>query len=181
MERKVFRSLVILAGVLIQTSFIAVIFPPHTYPNLILVTIIAWTITAGFEKIWLWVIGLGVFWDLISFSILGENVISFILVAYIVSFLSRRLILERRSSGFLIAILLVVVSTFFYNIFNIIFLEMFEVAGDFLWRVDLIGFFKNSIIQSILNIPLFGIVYILLSKANKYFSFYDNRVKIKNK
>ena len=74
MEIKITRLVLILAGVLVQTSVLTIIFPPGKTPNIILLIIIAWTIVAGFEKIWPWAITAGIIADLAFFDPLEVDI-----------------------------------------------------------------------------------------------------------
>ncbi len=171
MEKKTIRAIIIILAVLIQVSFLAVVFPQHKVPSIILALVVSWTIISGFQKIFPWVILLGFFLDIASFQIVGINIILLVMISYFVSFFSRRFLLEHRVWGTLVIIFFIIVSTFFYYSVNVFIADSENVLANISPG--------NAEIQIIVNLILFLIIYFPLRKIEEFLAFYDRKVKIK--
>lgn len=172
------RTALSLVTALLQVSFLPVVFPQHQIPNIAILLCISWTILVGFEKIWPAIIVLGIFVDLVSFSIVGRNVIFLIAISYFVSFFSRRFLVENRKWGRLVVIFFVIFSTFIYSIFNVLIFT----GGEIQEKIALIrsndSILSNFLIQSIFSVILFYLMFHLLERLEEYLRFRENNVKI---
>lgn len=171
------RIAVVIVAVVLQASFFNLVLSRNLFIDLLPLLVLAWVIMMGFEKIWPWVVALGIFADLIYFERVGVNVIFFISIAYGISFFSRRFMIERRLAGFLVTSLFVIISFVFLDIGRLITLENFSfsgayesLAGVFLW--------KKILFQSVINILFFYVVYYCLTKIEKNIENYDNKIKV---
>lgn len=171
MEKRIIRTIIIILAVLIQTSFLAVVFPQYAVPSVILALVISWTIISGFQQILFWVILLGFFLDIFSFQAVGTNIIILAIISYFISFFSRRFLVEHKGWGALTVVFLVAISTAFYFFINLIMSSPASIlTGVFL---------KNVLIQIIINPILLAVIYFPLKKMEEFLSFYDQRIKIK--
>lgn len=171
MEKKTIRTIIIILVVLIQVSFLAVVFPQHKVPSIALALVVSWTIISGFQQIFLWIILLGFFLDIVSFQTVGINIILLVMISYFVSFFSRRFLLEHRGWGTLVIVFFIIISTFFYYSVNVFIAD----SENALANISP----ENVGIQIIINLILFLIIYFPLRKIEEFLSFYDKRVKIK--
>ncbi len=181
MERKIARFLIILLAVILQISFLPALFSQYQVPQIVLMLVIAWTIISGFRNILPWIVATGVVLDILSFEKIGLSVIAFVIIAYFVSFFSRRFLVESRGWGTLVMVFFIFFSTIFYYLFGIFFanfhLPASSTAYDF-WR-SFVFFQKNVSIQIVFNILLFFLCYLLLARVEEYLSFYGKKVNLK--
>jgi rod shape-determining protein MreD len=181
MERKIVRLIIILLAVIIQISFLPAIFSAFQVPQIVLMLVIAWTIIAGFRNILPWIIMAGFFLDLLSFKTIGLSITVFVLVAYFVSFFSRRFLVESRGWGALVMAFFIFFSTVFYYFFNNFFANLLLSANlltSGFWK-SFIFFQKDVAAQIFFNLLLFFACFFLLSRIENYLSFYEKKVKIK--
>lgn len=143
-----------------------------------LMAAVAWTIVSGFEKIWVYILGLGILIDLLSFERVGENVIIFILAIYFVSFISKRILLQSAGGSFLLVIFIIMAITFFSNFLSFVF-SFFQ--GEVLNFFDggILFFARGVFWESLWNIPSFYFLYWLINRMEKNISFYEKSVKIR--
>lgn len=154
----------ILISVFIQTSVLPVLFGDYQLPNFILMAVVAWTIVYGFSAAFPWVIFCGIVFDLFSYSIVGSNVIIFVLISYLISFLSKRLLIESKGWGSLVIAFFILVSTFFYRIIIILLQGRVQESVS-----SYTGLFQYSTKEAICNIVLFFLIFFVVNKINKYF------------
>lgn len=177
MRSIVIRTLVILIVVILQASFINLALPKNLIIDLLPLVVLAWVVIASFEKIWPWIVALGIFADLISFNKVGINVIFFIILAYAVSFFSRRFLIERRLAGFIFISLFIIATFFFLDIGRIFVVENFSIFDTYEnIKKDLFSW-NRIILQNILNIVFFYIVFFPLNKIEKNIESYENKVR----
>ena len=179
MQSKLIRLGIIFLAILIQISFLPVLFSTNEVPNIILLLIISWTVIMGFDNILIWVIITGIMADLIFFRSVGTSVIFFVVIAYSISFVSRRFLIENKNSGFLIIALFIIFSTILYGFLNIFInsqiIENFR--GSF--GAQLIILQKSILTQIAFNLLLFPLGYFPLVRLEKYLSFYERRISLK--
>lgn len=143
-----------------------------------LMAAVAWTIISGFEKIWVYILGLGVLIDLLAFDRVGENVIIFMLAIYSVSFVSKRLLLASAGWSFLLVILLIVAVTFFSNFLALGF-SLFQSGSVNFARGEFMNFAVGSFRESLWNIPFFYFLYWAINQLEKRLLFYEKAVNIR--
>ncbi len=171
------RSAVVGVAVILQTSFLNLVLSSSLRIDLLPLLVLAWVIIVGFEKIWPWIVVLGIFSDLITFERVGFNVIFFIGIAYGISFSSRRFLVERRLAGFLVTSLFIIVVFLFLDIGRLFALENFSIIQTYEELGELLSW-KKIVFQGILNIILFYAIYYPLSKLEKNIYNHDNKIKV---
>jgi rod shape-determining protein MreD len=97
---------VILLLIIFQTSLLAPWFADYFYPDLILIAVISAVVVFGFQAVWIWVVVAGATMDVLAYSRIGTHVIIFSLVAYAVSFISRRFSVGDRGVGIVLIVVL---------------------------------------------------------------------------
>jgi cell shape-determining protein MreD len=178
MEKKIFRLVTVAIVAFLQAYFFASFSFGGYAVSFALMAAIAWTIISGFDDVWLCIVGLGVFVDLLSFDVVGKNVILFILAVYFVSFISKRLLIENRGWSFLLVIFIVIAVTFFNDLFRASF--FFWQGGIFAFLENGLGrFFKVIMVESFWNVLIFYFLYLVISRMEERLFFYERAVKIK--
>ncbi len=143
-----------------------------------LMAAVAWTIISGFEKIWMYILGLGILIDLLAFDRVGENVVIFILAIYSVSFISKRLLLASAGWSFLLVIFLIVAVTFFSNFLALGF-SLLQIGTMDFFVGNPMEFIWSSFLESLWNIPIFYFLYWAINRLEKRLFFYEKAVKIR--
>jgi rod shape-determining protein MreD len=108
------RSGIVLLASVAQLSFFNVVFPVFP-PSPVLALAVSWTLVRGFVPALPWAVGLGLSVDLLSAHTVGLTSLALVAIAYVVSFLSRRFLLERRGLGTLAIAAVVTAAAFFYQ------------------------------------------------------------------
>lgn len=179
MKSFLLRISIIFSIILFQVNFLNLILSENNLINLSILTLISWIIISGFDKMWPWIILLGFFNDIFLIEKIGSNVIFFILFAYLVSFVSKRFMIERRWSGFLLVAIFILMGNFMGSIFNSLFFELSS-FGEILVH-NTIDYFTNwtSLVwTTIISAICFYIIYIFINKIEKYIERNENRLKI---
>lgn len=178
MREIIIRSGIIIVSIVLQVSFLDLVFTRNLTFELLPLIALAWTIIASFEKIWPWIVALGVLSDMIMFERVGVHVIFFIAVAYLISFFSRRFLIEKKISGFIVITSFIVIIFLALDISRILIAENFSFGNAY----GIIGndvFCVHKIVnQNILNILLFYAVYWFLNKVEKSIERYKNKTEI---
>ena len=172
MKSNLLFFLLIIFLTILQATFLPIIFPTSSTPNLLLMLIISSTLFFDFSVVLKWAIISGMIFDLLAYEKIGFSAIVFVFVAYLVSFFTRRFSIESRLGSFLIIIFLVIVTTFFYR-FSIIIFDYYPI--NILIILKNINFFRNVFLEIIFNSILFVPVFFLVkkSKINNANSMYD--------
>lgn len=171
MLQKIIFFFIIFFAVVLQSAVFSNVFFLGTGPNIALLLIIFWVSREGFEKALGKIILAGFILDLASFHPVGMNIFSFIIVAFLVGFFSKRFLVS--SSGWYAPVLffLIVLGTLANEL---LLAGLFQLAGYFksLPQVNLIFPLSGSIFAKkiFLNILFFPIIYLLLSKNEKFLS-----------
>lgn len=109
--KKIFIYLVLISTVIIaQTSVVPQLFPVANAPSIILSLVVAWTMVSGFMIFLPWLVLLGVLTDLAAFQPVGTTTIVSTLVAYFVSFFSKRFSGDTQGSVPLLLIFFMIVA-----------------------------------------------------------------------
>ena len=92
------KILLVIVIILLQFNFANILFFETIYsPNIILLTVIAWTLVSGFKNIWKWILLLGILTGIVGNYYPGFSVLLFLTISYLTDFLKNRFSLE---SGF---------------------------------------------------------------------------------
>lgn len=159
---------------LLQVSFLSVVFPEYRVPNIGVALVVAWTIHVGFVGILPWVVILGLITDIVGFQSPGVRVILFVVIAYFVSFISRRFLVAHRVWGPAVTVFFLICATALHYFFELL------LAGFDIFLVGKTGLFWETImVQISVNIVLFLAIYFPLGKAEEFIAYYDKQIKIK--
>jgi len=178
MKKFLLRISLVFLIVFLQINFLNLLFSQNYTFNISVLVIIAWLIVAGFEKTWKWIIFLGFLNDIFMGNRIGLNILFFIIFAYTLSFISRRFIIERRFSGFLLVVIFILSGLALSEIFSAIsnnYFHLSDVWSDL--KNDLFSW-KKTLWSNILALICFYFIYELINRMEKHISRFENRLKI---
>lgn len=158
---------IIFLVVIFQTSSIAFLFDLNWMVDVVLMLVLAWTLLDGFEEFFPWVIFIGVLCDLAHFTPIGLHVLILSLLAYGVSFFSKRFSVEIKGTGILVVMFFVAAATLGSRII----LLFWEVDSSAL-LVDLSNFWITLRMFSLTffyNLLIFFFLFFILGKVEKFF------------
>ncbi len=169
MSQKIIIFFIILFAVILQSAVFSNVFFLGTGPNILLLSIIFWVSREGFEKALGKIILVGFVLDLASFHPVGMNIFSFVAVAFLVSFFSKRFLVAS-SSWYMPVLFFLIVLSALAN--ELLLAGLFQLAGYFksLPQAGLIFPLAGSILlkKIFLDILFFPVVYLLLLKNEKF-------------
>ncbi len=117
------RLFFILAVVFFEFSFFDILFPQMGAPLVLIASIVAWVLVSGFPAALFMIIPLALLFDVVSAGMPGALTLYAVPLAYAVSFLSRRLLVEHGGFGMVLHGLFAGMSALGYIIFNFIFFQ----------------------------------------------------------
>lgn len=117
------RLFFILAVVFFEFSFFDILFPQMGAPLVLIASIVAWVLASGFSAALFMIVPLALLFDVLSVGMPGALTLYAVPLAYVISFLSRRLLVERRGFGMVLYAFFVGISALGYVIFNSIFFQ----------------------------------------------------------
>lgn len=111
MKKFFVRFLIIFSAIILQVSSVPLFFDSDWTVDIVLMMVLAWTLVEGFEDFLKWAVLAGLLYDLATFSPVGLSVMIFTILAYSVSFFSKRLSVEIGGSGVLLVVFFVTAAT----------------------------------------------------------------------
>lgn len=159
--------LIIFFSAIFQVVVFSNIFFWSLGPNILLLLVIFWTTQAGFEKALVKNIFAGLMLDLATFCSIGVNVASFSLVAFFISFISKRFLVIARNWRIFILTVTIIFSTLANNLF----LNSLFLVADYFGKTAIgsapIPFFSFILAKEvILNILFFPLVYFFMKRIS---------------
>ncbi len=177
LQKTIIFSIIFLSAIL-QVAFLLNIFYWGIGPNILLLLVIFWTTQEGFESSMLKNISVGFIADLIFFSLVGMNVASFSLVAFLVGFISKRFLVVARNWRIFILAVTIILGTALNNLFLNGIFSVTEYFGRSANSTAPVSFFSIILAKEIvLNILFFPLVYFLLKKIQRSI-FWQGRLAI---
>lgn len=171
MMQKIIIFLIIFLAVILQSAVFSNVFFLGTGPNILLLLIIFWASREGFEKALGKVILTGLILDLVSFHPVGMNIFSFVAVAFLVGFFSKRFLAVSSGWRAPVLIFLVILSALTNEL---LLAGLFQLAGYFKSLPQTNPIFSLSGLllakKIFLDILFFPVVYFLLLKNEKFLS-----------
>lgn len=167
MKKKIIYALVIFLSIMVQTSSAAFFSNSNWLVDVVLMLVLAWTLIDGFDLFLPWAIFAGILYDLVAFSPIGLHVIIFSLLAYCVSFFSKRFSTEIKGMGILLVMFFTAAATIGSR--AIIFFWEF---GDGFFANDFSNFWmmvKFFIPVFFYNLIIFFILYFVIGWIKKFF------------
>ncbi|MEI7621259.1 MAG: rod shape-determining protein MreD [Candidatus Moraniibacteriota bacterium] len=168
MPKKIIYASLILLALLLQLSFLPMLTAGSMAGDAVLMLVLALAVLNGFEASLKWALVAGFLYDLASYATVGQHMLIFLLVAYGVSFFSRRLSVEVKGTGLLFLLGFVVLATFLSTILTAGF-SVFSIAGGLKFLPQAFGSFSFFLLQTICNLGLLLFWYQILRKLNRIF------------
>lgn len=166
MKKRLVYGFVIIVACIIQTSLLPIFFE-RGVPLLLPMMMLAWSLIDGFDDFFWWALFAGIFADLVGPGVIGINVISFVLIIYTASFLSRRFSGDIRGVGVFLMLALVMAATLISAIASLI---SFLPANEFVLDFSRIHIDPVKImLQIVYNAILFFACHIFISRMKKFF------------
>jgi rod shape-determining protein MreD len=162
---KLMIFLIIFFSAIFQLAVFSNVFFWGLGPNILLLLVIFWTTQDGFEKALTRNIFAGFVLDLATFCAVGMNIVSFVLVAFFISFISKRFLVVVRGWRIFVLTATIIFSTLANNLFlNSLFLIANYFGKTAVGNVP-IPFFSFMLVKEVgLNILFFPLVYFLVKK-----------------
>jgi rod shape-determining protein MreD len=168
MKKKFIYCVITIVAILLQTSFLPVVFGRGSVPDAVLMLILALAVLDGFFATFSWAIFIGFLYDLASYSKIGMHVILFLMVVYFVSFFSRRFSFEIKATGIFLfgffVLVAVILSQFLIGIQNSFGLDGVPFSLKSFWGP------LSFILQLFYDGLLFMFWFYLLKKAKTFFA-----------
>jgi rod shape-determining protein MreD len=168
MRQKVQLIIIIFLAVILQVSFFPGLTLGKIIPDVALVLIILWSSRKKFEDIWIWALFSGLILDIAAFNKIGINMISFIIISFMASFLRERFFIAQRRGAFPIALTLVAGGT----ILNWILVSFLT---DFFRSFHL----DQIIIKIFGNLAISIVLYFAIFKFKEIFEINESKLKLR--
>jgi len=147
-------------------------------PNILLLLVIFWVIREGFERALFRNILAGLVLDLSTFYAVGTNIASFVLVAFLISFISKRFLVVVRNWRIFILTVTIIFATLANNLFLNALVYVVNYFGEAVIGSVPVPFFSSLLIKEIiLNVLFFPPVYFFMEKIERS-SLWQTRRKI---
>ena len=170
------RSAIIIGIILFQFNFLNLIFPNNYSVNIILLTVIAWASVAKFEKIWIWILFLGLLTDIIGMGRFGVDGIIFVMLAYLVNFLSKRFLIERRLYEIATVVLFIAMVSLFKNSSDILNFDNLNFGIILEYIKNSLFLWKNLLMEILFSVIMFYLIYTILNKIEQYLIKCENKL-----
>lgn len=167
MRKKIIYFGIILFAILLQLSFLPIINGNNFSADAVLMLVLAVAVLDGFAATLSWAIVAGILYDFATYAILGQHVLVFLLIVYLVSFFSRRLSVEVKGTGLLLLFLFVIAATLISNESSAFF--SVSAKGSFKFYLRALGGSGSMIFQLGCNTLLFFLWYNLVKKIKQTF------------
>lgn len=169
MLQKIIIFFIVFLAVVLQSALFSNVFFLGTGPNILLLLIIFWVTREGFEKSFIKIILAGFILDLASFHPVGMNVFSFITIAFLVSFFSKRFLVAS-SNWYMPVLFFLIILSVLAN--ELLLAGLFQLTGYFksLSQINLIFPLTGTVLwkKIFLNVLFFPAVYFLMLKSEKF-------------
>lgn len=168
-----FRLFFILVLVFFEFSFLDVLFPWISAPIVLIDSAVAWALLVSFPRVLFMTIPLTAFFDIVASETQGMLTLYAVLLVYVLSFLSRRLLLEYRGINMALYALFASLGVLGFMFFEFIFSR----GNPFLWTKEMVATlfffapFRDVFLSMLLCIPFFVCVYFLIRRFEKYMDF----------
>jgi cell shape-determining protein MreD len=161
--------IIFLLAAILQTSVISLLFDSKSLVSAVLMLVLAFSVLDGFFGFLWWAVFYGIFYDLISYSRIGINVLIFLGTVYFVSFFSRRFTVEFRGVGIFLFLFFVVVVSFFSHFVLVgepLIFEAHSLRGVY----NIFGSLGSIAFEIFVNCLLFIGFFNVIKKMKAYFS-----------
>ncbi len=163
--------------VILQKSFLVNLFFYNSVPDISLLVIIIWSAKKSFRSMWIWALIAGFMVDILSLSQIGLSMVSFLLVAFLVDYLSKKLLTDNEIIDFFIIMLLAIAGTFLADFLQLLFFQIMNFSSGI--EVGILGsmFPINKLLVYLTEESLiFAIIYGCQKKIENIFSRHWEKV-----
>lgn len=169
MYHKIATFLLIFLAAILETSLLPNFFPKNIAPNVVLVIIIIWLSRKKFEQLWVWLILAGFILDILTFSPIGINAVSFLIIAFGIGFAAKRFfVIQSTKSFFAIAALISGATLINYTLVNLLLGLTGYFSGHKAISFSEIFLFQNLFFQILGNLIIFSIIYWPIVRKNNW-------------
>jgi len=173
MTHKFLTFIIIFLAAVAQVSLAPNLFPGASVPDIALVLVIIWAARQNFESFWLWAVGAGLILDVVSLGTIGISAVSFLVIAFATSFLSKRFFVVQKGKSFFWMMILVLLGTS-VNYFLTGGLIALQGASG----ADIFGL-KEWLLKILDNFIVLMIVYWPLIRSKRIFPIEDTRLIVR--
>jgi rod shape-determining protein MreD len=165
MLQKITIFLIIFFAAILQLAVFPDMFFWGLGPNILLILVIFWVIQEGFEGALFQNILAGLTLDFATFSVVGTNIATFLLVAFLISFISKRFLVVARNWRIFILTITIIFATLANNLYlNGIFYLASYFGKTAIGNLP-VPFFSFLLAKEIvLNVLFFPLIYFFLKK-----------------
>ncbi|MFA6047875.1 MAG: rod shape-determining protein MreD [Parcubacteria group bacterium] len=176
MFQKTIIFIMILVAAIFQEAAMVNFFPALMVPDVLLVVVALWTARIGFEKTWPRAILAGLMLDLIFFWPPGVNIISLVVVSYLVSFLAKRFLISQKGWKFIFLVILTVISTIILHLIYYLVSTTLLLSENYM-KMGAESIFSIGIIYKIMaNLVILFVVYWPVKKVEDFLSMFNQSV-----
>lgn len=167
------RLLFILAVLFFEFSFFDILFPWISAPLVIVASIVTWSLLMPFPRVLFTTLSLAILFDIVSSGVPGILSLYSVVLVYSTSFLSRRLLVEHQGRGITLYVLFASLCVFGFTVFKFLFSQ----GNPFFWSRETFILFsplvfgKNLFLSMLLCIPIFVLVYFVISRFERYMKY----------
>jgi rod shape-determining protein MreD len=157
-----------------QVSLSGGIFPPGTFPDLLLVLVIFWAAYFGRERKMVWILLAGFFLDLATGGTIGKNIFLLAFAAYLTSYISSKLLLSGKSGKFFLTAAFIAAGTLINEILGRT-LAILIAHEDFKAALFIDG---GIFLKIFFNLVFFLLIYFPVIRLEKTFFVQKEEIKL---
>lgn len=148
--------------------------------NILLLLVLAWTLALGFSRALGWILFGGFIFDIFFFFPVGMFMAIFVFMAYAMSTLTRGFLVAHALWGKVFIAGVIFLATMFEGVSRLGIVWVSYGGAQYLASREWGSLMQEWIFVSGIHIILFAIVFMGVSRLEKYLAFYERRVKPKN-
>lgn len=174
---KILIFLLIFLASLFQICVFPVFLPAGVAIDLTLILVIFWSAKNDFKNVWGRIILAGFFTDLISFSTIGINILSFSLIAFGISSLAKRFLSAQKLWQFMAILIFVAIGTLANHLFLNALERIFFYFKNGTIIINALPIINRQMPEQLLgNILVFSGLFWSLSQTEKYLEKYARKI-----
>ncbi|MBI2439438.1 MAG: hypothetical protein HYV45_02470 [Candidatus Moranbacteria bacterium] len=162
------RFLFIVTILFFEYSFLDILFPIITVPVLLLSTVVAWTLVAGFPRAIIFLLPLTIIFDCVSLGTISALTLYAVLLSYATGFFSRRLLAERRGLSMAIYAFFSAINVLGFMLFVKIFFQKNDISFFLLSEIATAVFSWQFFLSFFLSFFLFFPAYYSIRMFEEY-------------
>lgn len=144
---------------MIQVSFLPAFFPELAVPDIGLVIVVLWTVRYGFNEKWARIVGLGLVFDLLTYSPPGVHVLTYVLSAFAISFLTRRILSQELLWKYILIFVFVASATAMSDLLLSLITNLRGYISENAYLPDVAFSVDRLMMKASLNVILLALIY----------------------